>query len=245
MPATRRAGSKAVFVEGQNAESGLWEPIQAGQRYSELQAGVQMANRLGAINEIEYSEFVQKIQTYADSVGAMADFPDMLEAVAQAREVDQFASGHDAQLVLRLRARGSAWSVGYVQQHATRHGFIPGVIPGRLVLPSAEEGAPPILSLTFDAQAAFAEDLNQSAVRELTLAFDVPQTAPELQPFLAWRAAGEALAHTLSATLTDDGSQPLNAKGFDAIAHELSRLYAAMAQRDLAAGSAVARRLFS
>ncbi|MCK7498832.1 MAG: hypothetical protein MZW92_55935 [Comamonadaceae bacterium] len=30
-------------------------------RYSELQAGVQLASRSGALNEIEYSEFVQKV----------------------------------------------------------------------------------------------------------------------------------------------------------------------------------------
>lgn len=245
MPSTRRAGSKPVFIEGLNAETGDWEPLQAGQRYSEFQAGVQMANRVGAINEIEYSEFVQKAQAFADGVNAMPDYPDMLDVVARARELDQFASAHDAQLVMRLRAKGSAWSVGYLQQHAARHGFIPGVIPGRLVLPSQDDGAPPILSLSFDAQAAFADDPNQSAVRELTLAFDVPQTSPDQEPFRAWRAAGEALAQTLAAGITDDGGQPLSAPAFDAIGIELTRLYEALAQRDLAAGSPAARRLFS
>lgn len=246
LPATRRAGTKPLFIEGLNTHSAEWETIQPGQRYGELQAGVQMANRVGAINEIEYSEFVQKVQSFADSVGVtMAEFPDMLEAVARARELDQFASAHDAQLVLRMRAKGSAWSVGYVQQHAARHGFVPGAMPGRMVLPASEDGWPPILSLSFDPQAALAEDPNQSAVRELALAFDVPQTACESQPFMAWRAAGEALAQTLGAAVMDDSGQALHAAAFDAIGAELSRLYQALAQRDLAAGSAVARRLFS
>ena len=47
----------------------------------------------------------------------------------------QFASQHDAQLAVHLRARGAAWSVGYIQQHARAPGFVPGVVPGRLVLP--------------------------------------------------------------------------------------------------------------
>ena len=46
----------------------------------------------------------------------MADFPDMLDVVARARELDDFASQHDAQLAVHLRANGAAWSVGYVQQ---------------------------------------------------------------------------------------------------------------------------------
>jgi hypothetical protein len=63
-----------------------------------LQAGVQLANRTGPLNEIEYSEFVMKAQAFADALGGTPDFPDMLQEVARARELDQFASQHDAQL---------------------------------------------------------------------------------------------------------------------------------------------------
>lgn len=245
LPTSRRAGGKPFFIEGLDTETGQWEPPQAGRRYGEFQGGVQLANRTGAINEIEYSEFVQKLQAFADAIGASADLPDMLEVVARGRELDMFASEHDAQLAMRLHARTSAWSPGYLQQHAARHGFVPGVIPGRLVLPSTEEGAPPILTLTFDAQAAFAEDAGQSAVRELTLAFDVPQTAPEHEPFLAWRAAGEALSQALDAHIADDAGNALPPQAFDSIGKELARLYEALAARDLAAGSQAARRLFS
>ncbi len=245
LPTSRRAGGKPFFIEGLDSETGQWESPQPGRRYGEFQGGVQLANRTGAINEIEYSEFVQKLQAFADAIGASVDLPDMLEVVARGRELDIFASEHDAQLAMRLHARTSAWSAGYLQQHAARHGFVPGVIPGRLVLPSSEEGAPPILTLTFDAQAAFAEDTNQSAVRELTLAFDVPQTAPEHEPFLAWRAAGEALSQALDAHIADDAGNPLPPQAFDSIGKELARLYEALAARDLAAGSQAARRLFS
>jgi hypothetical protein len=245
LPTSRRAGGKPFFIEGLDSETGQWEPPQPNHRYGEFQGGVQLANRTGAINEIEYSEFVQKLQAFADAIGASVDLPDMLEVVARGRELDVFASEHDAQLAMRLHARTSAWSAGYLQQHAARHGFVPGVIPGRLVLPSTEEGAPPILTLTFDAQAAFAEDTNQSAVRELTLAFDVPQTAPEHEPFLAWRAAGEALAQALDAHIADDAGNALPPQAFDSIGKELARLYEALAARDLAAGSQAARRLFS
>ncbi|HXD04858.1 MAG TPA: cell division protein FtsZ [Burkholderiaceae bacterium] len=245
LPPTRRAGSKPFHVEGLNAETGAWESPQAGARYSEFQAGVQLANRTGALNEIEYSEFVQKVQAFADALGALPDFPDMLDVVARARELDHFASQHDAQLALRLAARGSAWSPGYVQQHAARHGFVSGALPGRLVLAGAEEGAPPVLTLQYDAQAALAEDPSQSALRELTLSFDVPQTPSAQHPFSAWCASGEALALALDAALYDDGGQPLHPSAFAAIEHELTRLYEALAARDLAVGSSAARRLFS
>jgi hypothetical protein len=245
LPPSRRAGGKPFMIEGLNAESGEWEAPVVAHRYREFQAGVLLANRTGALNEIEYSEFVQKVQAFADAIGALPDFPDMLDVVARARELDTFASEHDAQLAVHLRARAAAWSVGYIQQHAARHGFVPGLVPGRLVLPSAEEGAPPVLTLTFDAQAALADDPNQAAVRDVTLAFDVPQTDPKAEPFSAWQASAQALALGMDADVVDDNGQPLSADGFAAIGGELGRLYTELESHDLGAGSPAARRLFS
>lgn len=245
LPTTRRAGGKPFMIEGLNIETGEWEHPSSSQRYGEFQAGVQLANRTGALNEIEYSEFVQKVQAFAEAVNAMPDFPDMLEAVAAARELDQFANEHDAQLAVHLQAREAAWSVGYIQQQAGRHGFVPGVVPGRLVMPAAEEGAPPVLTLTFDSQAALADDPNLAAVRDAILSFDVPQTDPKAEPFKAWRASAQALADGMGAYVVDDHGRRLAPESFNAIGDELGQLYAALESRELAAGSAAARRLFS
>jgi len=245
MPGSRRAGSKPFLIEGLGVDDGEWEPPTAGQRYGELQAGVQLSNRSGALNEIEYSEFVQKIEVFAESLGAMADFPDMLDVVARARELDAFASEHDAQMALRLRARSVAWGVGHVVMRAARQGFVSGGLPGRLVLPAAEEGAAPVLTLTFDPQAALAEDPSRSAIRELTLGLDVAQTPGSLQPFSAWRERAQALADDLDADVVDDRGIPLTPEGFAFIGGELARLYEALDTHDLAAGSPAARRLFS
>ncbi|MDM4765033.1 cell division protein FtsZ [Pelomonas sp. SE-A7] len=245
MPPSRRAGTKPFHIEGLNAESGDWELPQPLQRYSEFQAGLQLANRSGALNEIEYSEFVQKVQAFADGINASVDFPDMLEVVARARELDQFASAHDAQLAVLLKARSAAWTLGFVQQLALRQGFVPGAIPGRLVLPSDEEGAPPVLTLSFESQAALAEDPQASSLRELTLALDVPQTAEGQEPFAAWQEAARGLSRDIEADICDDRGQVLNLHAFAAIDQELGTLYRALASRDLAAGSAAARRLFS
>ena len=245
LPSKRHVGSKLILVEGLNTESGKWEAPVAAQRYSELQAGVQLASRTGALNEIEYSEFVQRMQAVAEAIGATVDPPDMLEVMARARELDAFASQHDAQLAVHLHARGAAWSVGYIQQHARRHGFVPGVVPGRLVYPSVEEGAPPVLTLTFDSQAALADEPDHAAVRDVTLAFDVPQTEPAVEPFKAWQAASQALAVGMEAAIVDDNEQPLSGEGFAAIGRELGALYEALQAHDLAAGSPAARRLFS
>ncbi|MCW5627218.1 MAG: cell division protein FtsZ [Rhodoferax sp.] len=245
LPTTRRVGSKPFAVEGLNVRSRHWEVPSAGQSYEAFQAGVQLANRSGALNEIEFSEFVAKAQAFSDAVGGTPDFPDMLEEVARARELDQFASGHDAQLGFTLRARSAAWSPGYVQQHAARLGFVSGSLPGRMVLPAAGAGLPPVLSLGFDTQAALADDPAQAAVREVSLALDVSQVDRAEQPFVRLREVAQSMAQAMDGIVTDDNGQVLARETMDNIGGELEGLYDTLQARDLAAGSALARRLFS
>ncbi|MFN3736421.1 cell division protein ZipA C-terminal FtsZ-binding domain-containing protein [Hydrogenophaga sp.] len=245
LPATRRVGSKPFAVEGQNETTGDWEAPRAGQRYRALQAGVQLANRSGALNDIEFSEYVVKTQAFADAIGAAPDFPDMRAEVSRARELDAFASGHDAQLGFTLRARRAAWSPGYVAQHAAKLGFVAGALPGRMVLPGSEAGQAPILSLAFDPQAAMADDPEQSALRELALSLEVTHVPRSEQPFVQMRQVAQALAEAMDGVITDDAGQPLSRDVMDQIGADLESLYDALDARDLSAGSAQARRLFS
>ena len=245
LPPTRRAGSKPFSIEGQNEASGHWEIPAPGQRYKAFQAGVQLANRTGALNEIEFSEFVAKAQTFADDVGAAPDFPDMLHEVARARELDQFASDHDAQLAFVLRARQAAWSPGYVHQNAARAGFVAGTLPGRMVLPAVIEGGGAMLTLAFDAQAALSDDPEQSAVRELLLSLDVAQIHRSEQPFARLREVSGLMCESMDAVLCDQNGVLLPAMAMEPIAADLELLYDQLDGRDLSAGSPQARRIFS
>ncbi|WP_332777805.1 cell division protein ZipA C-terminal FtsZ-binding domain-containing protein [Polaromonas sp.] len=245
MPSTRRAGSKPFAVEGLSVVTGEWETPAPGQRYSAFQAGVQLANRTGALNQIEYSEFVMKAQAFADALSGEPEFPEMLDEVARARELDQFASAHDAQLSFTLRAVSTAWSPGYVQQSAARLGFVAGSIPGRMVLPAGQSGHAPILGLAFDTQAAMADDPEQTALRELTLSLDVPQVLRAEQPFARMCEAAMALAASMDGVIIDDNGQLIRPEAMEAIHADLEQLYDTLDGRDLSAGSALGRRLFS
>lgn len=245
VPPSRRAGSKPFLIEGLDTETGEWTPLTPGRHYGELQAGVQLANRHGALNEIEYSEFVQKIEAFAQAIGATPDVPDMLDVVARARELDQFAATHDAQLAVRLVAQGTPWAVSFVKHNARRHGFVEVRRPGRLVLRGEDADAPAVLTLSFDPQADLADEPSQAVVREATLSFDVPQTSAAAEPFATWQSAARALESDLDARLVDDAGQPLPVQSFAAIHQELGQLYAQLDLRDLGAGSPAAQRLFS
>lgn len=244
-PTTRRAGSKPFRIEGLNEATREWESVRAGQRYSAFQAGVQLANRTGALNEIEFSEFAAKAQTFADALNGALELPDMLHEVGRARELDQFASEHDAQLSFMLRARTAAWSPGYVRQHAGALGFVMTNMPGRMMLPSPVPGNYPLLVLAFDAQAAQAADLDRTAFHEVMLSLDVPQVPRTEQPFARLREVAQALCEAMDGVLCDQNGQPLHPQVLEPIAGDLEQLYDQLDQRELSAGSMLARRLFN
>lgn len=244
-PSTRRVGSKPIFIEGQATGSESWEFPVPGRRYNKVQAGVQMANRTGALTEIEFSEFVVKVQAIADALGGSAEFPEMLAEVAKARELDQFAARHDAQLSVHLFSRRIAWSAGFVQQSASRLGFVAGSLPGRMVLPSAVSGLSPLMALNFDPQAALSTDLDGPGLRHVSLSLDVPQVDRQENPFASMRQIAEMLAASMDAVVADEQGRAVNTETLDLIEVDLQQLYDRLEGRDLHAGSALARRLFS
>ncbi|MGQ9723784.1 MAG: cell division protein FtsZ [Tepidimonas sp.] len=248
LPGSRRIGSKPFFIEGlpdDAAAPDAWEPLRPGHRYRALRAGVQLANRAGPLNEIEYSEFVQKLGNWAEHILAAADFPDMMTVVQRARELDQFAAGHDAQLAFTIRARRAAWSPGYVMQHAARVGFVPGALPGRMVLPAAQPGGAPVLVLQFETQAALADDPELAVLREVRLVLEATHVPREERPYQRLRELCAALATAMDGLVTDDAGQVLDTDTLDRIEGEVEALYAALQAHGFPAGSPDARRLFS
>ncbi len=269
LPSKRHCGNKVFLVEGLDTETGEWLPLAPGARYSELQAGVQMANRQGHINEIEYSEFVQRIGAYADALSARADAPDMLDVLQRARELDQLTSPLDAQLTVHLATNSVAWSLPYVQQVLRRHGFAAGSLAGRFVLlggaglgggsdvgagagagvgSGAGSGPAVVLNASIDEQAALAAQHSEAVspgVREVLLTLDAPQVSEALEPYPLFHRMATRLAQELDATALDDEGQPLTLQAYSAIGQELGRLYQQLEGLGLPAGSLSAQRLFS
>jgi hypothetical protein len=244
LPPSRRVGTKPFAVEGRRRDQTVWEHIQLSQHYVQLQAGLQLANRTGPINDIEFSEYIVKTQAFADIISAQPDFPEMMTEVARARELDQFASTHDAQLSFTIRADKAVWTVGYVQSHAAKMGFVPGSLPGKMVLQSTNGGVP-ILTLRFDSQAAMADDTEQASVHELRMELDVTHVASQLNAYDRMRNTAIDLAAAMDGILTDDSGARLTPEALDQIGQSVKGLYAELAARDFPAGSPLAKRLFS
>lgn len=245
MPSTRRVGNKSLLIEGLNYELTTPEPIMMHQTYSELHLGLQMANRMGVLNEIEYSEFVHKSQKLAEELSGVLVLEDMTVVVARARELDQFAQAHDAQLVVNLMAQKTTWSIGYIQQVANRHGFVTGSLPGVFVVLAAQADAPAVVTLAYDTQVAMSDVAASAGLRQISLTFDVAQHSVDDAPFALWQRLSLELANELDAVILDDTGQTVGAAQFAAIEQDLQGLYQRLAHYELPAGSPAARRLFS
>lgn len=231
----RHVGGKPVHFIGQSTD-GKWEVVTQGGAYKALTAGVQLANRSSALNELEYSEFVMRLRQIADELDADPDVPDMTEVMTSARALHHFVNEYDAKLSVNVRTNGAPWSVTTLLAALERQGF--DVRPeGRLVMPDGDGGV--LFSLSTNVTLA------EETTSRLTLLLDVPVVAPARDGFGAMIACARSLASRLDGTVVDDGNQPLADAALTEIAGQLQAFYADMDAADIPAGSVRAQRLFN
>lgn len=231
----RHVGNKPVHFVGQR-EDGSWDEIAHGSLYYGLYAGVQMANRSGALNEIEYSELISRLRQVADDIDAEPDVPDMKEVIGQARSLHQFVTEYDAQLSVNVQGKGAPWAINTLLGALERQGF--DLRPdGRLVMPDGEGGV--LFSVSTNVTLA------AESTSRLTLLLDVPRVAPSHDGFGAMIACAKMLAARLDGVVVDDSNQPLSDAALAEIAQQVNDFYAQMEAAHVPAGSMRAQRLFS
>jgi FtsZ-interacting cell division protein ZipA len=239
----RRAGTKPVTIEGKPEGESTWELPRSGVRYEELRAAAQLANRSGPLNELEFSEFVTGVQRLADAVDGMPEFPDMMETVGMARELDGFAAQCDAQLSINILSDGAPWSANYVQAVASQDGLLLSRDGTRFVKLDAKQN--PVFMLQFGDTNFLRDDLTYKGGQMITLVLDVPVADEDILPFRLMCDYAKSLSERIGARVVDDQRRPLPESSLLAIEKQLMTLYAKLEQAGMPAGSAATRRLFS
>jgi FtsZ-interacting cell division protein ZipA len=231
----RHVGNKMVQFVGQREDS-TWETIAHGTTYYGLYAGVQLANRSSALNEIEYSELITRLRQIADDIDAEPEVPDMTDVMSRARSLHQFVSEYDAQLSVNVQSKGSPWAINTLLSALERQGF--DLRPdGRLVMPDGDGGI--LFSLSTNVTLA------AETTSRLTLLLDVPRVAPLRDGFGAMIACAKMLASRLDGVVVDDSNQPLSDASLSEIASQVDAFYKQMEAANIPAGSTRALRLFS
>lgn len=231
----RHVGNKPVHFIGL-ADDGHWEAIAHGRTYTMLQAGIQLASRTSALNEIEYSEFVSRLRQVADELGAECDVPDMTRIVSIARGLHQFVSEYGAQLSVNVQSNRAPWQISTLRAALTRQGF--ELRPdGRLVMPDGDGGT--LFSISTNAGGG------DETTSRLTLLLDVALVAAARDGYGAMISCARSLATRLDGTVVDDSNQPLTDDTLAEIATQVQAFYADMENSEIPAGSTRALRLFA
>jgi hypothetical protein len=247
MAKLRRAGTKQIHVEGLNPAANAWETIRAGQRYLDLQVAVQLANRTGPLNALEFSEFINAIDPLSEAADGVPELPDMNETLANARELDAFAAEGDVQLGVSVISDGAPWSAAYVQTVATQDGLVLSRDGTRFIryAPGADGVQKPLFTLQFGDTNFLRDDLTVKAGRQITLLLDVPLAEEASKPFKLVCEYAYTLSQRMGAQVVDDNLRPLTEQSFVAIHKHLRVLYDKLESRGIPAGSSAAVRLFS
>ncbi len=258
----RRVGNKPVLLEAkalsiprgaserepaerieQDDEGAVWSSPQLGHHYQYIRMAVQLANRSGALNEIEFSEFASGVRLLAKTLYTTVTLPSMQQTVERARQLDAFASQCDMQLSISLISDGAPWSAQYVQQTALQDDLVLSRDGSHFVKFGAHHD--PIFMLYCGRINFLRDDLTYGGSAMITLLLDVPAADEAQGPFHRMREYARALAKRIGGRIVDDQRQPLSEATLDEIDKKLMELYALLDAAGLPAGAPATRRLFS
>jgi FtsZ-interacting cell division protein ZipA len=233
----RRVGNKPVHFVG--VTDNHRENLSHAGSYSQLIAGVQLVNRSGPLNELEYSELVMQLRVIADNLNAFLDVPDMKHVMDSGRDLSLFVSEHDAQLSVNVKSKGAPWDVSTLMAAMEKLGF-DARPDGRLVMLDGEGGA--LFTLAINGNSG---SLADHVTSRITLLLDVPCVSPKRGGFSAMVACAKSLGLRLGGTLVDDGDAPIDDATLAQIQEQVEVFYSAMQAAEIPAGSTRAVRIFS
>lgn len=237
----RRAGRQSVLLLGTSDDA--WYAIRPKGRYDGLLVAIQLANRSGALNEIEYSEFVASLQHAAEQIPATCEVPDMRDTIARARALDARCAPLDAQIGINLANPEGSWSGAVIAEKAKTLGMVLR-LDGRFHMLLAD-GRSLFILQNGDAAPFRADTLASLQTSRLTLILDVPCAPESEHPYAQMTSAAHELGNALNALLVDDELRTLTPAMLAAIGSQIQAVYAKLETEEIPAGSPRALALFS
>ena len=101
------------------------------------------------------------------------------------------------------------------------------------------------MSLEFDGRAAMADTIENSAIYEVLLGLEVTHVRQSEHPFARMCETALQLASEMEGQIVDGNGYRISTDAMETIDRDLQGLYQTLEQHDFAAGSDLARRLFS
>ncbi|NWK77261.1 cell division protein ZipA C-terminal FtsZ-binding domain-containing protein [Aquitalea sp. LB_tupeE] len=225
-------------------EKGLWKPAEAlpGTRYKQINIGMQMVDRSGAVTEPELAGFCQQVSRFAEEHDAAVSFPQRQQKLVAARELDRFCADVDVLIGINVVPR--------VAVEGTRlRSFVEAgglqLEPDGAFHYLADSGNTLYSLMAADQMPFTFHTLLDKSFPALTLLFDVPRVAGGVDVFDRAVLFAKQLAAEFDAQLVDDNRRVLSDVGLARIRDQLVHIYSSMDDRGIAPGSVAALRLFA
>jgi hypothetical protein len=238
------AFAKPVRWEGRDDARGDWRLVADDGSYRHVRAGLQLADRSGAVSEADLTAFARGAQEVALALGARCRMPGVGEGLTRAQELDRFCT--DVDVLIGLSVIGSeshAFPGTKIRAAAEDAGLVFGK-DGRLHC-FDDPGVELFALANLEPMPFHVETMKVLQTRGVTALFDVPRVPPSDAAFRRFIDFAHELEQTLGGVLVDDNRKPIGQAALEAIGQELDRIHATMDERGIPAGSALALRLFT
>ena len=237
---------KPARLSGFDPKRGGWEDVVrgGGVRYTQLRAGLQIANRAGPVNATQLATFCDSVRHCAERIPAAQECPDAQAALKSARELDAFCAKVDVAIGVNIVApEGEPFSGTRIRTAAEAAGF---KLEPDGVFHFRGDGRQTLFTLDNHEPAPFLpESIKSLTTAGITLLLDVPRVANGSSVLERMLGIAGSLAAALGGRLVDDNRATLSEAGVSRIKEQLASIQAAMTARGVPAGGVRALRLFS
>lgn len=239
----RRIG-KPVRSFGLRAD-GVWEALTGNPRnaYSQMELGLQLADRGGAVAQDQLDAFCRALYTFAADAGGAVICPDKEEALARASELDLFCMNVDVLMGLNVVASDTHPFTSEAIHTATAGAGLTLERDG--VYHARDANGQSLFTLINQEEAPFPQDGRGLTTHGVTLLFDVPRVADGVNVFDRMTEFGYSLADRLSGRLVDDNGRAVSNDSLSRDRDRLVEFYTRMQRQNIPAGGERALRLFA
>ncbi len=236
---------KTVNWIGFNEHSHEWEPIleDGDGAYRHIRVGLQLVDRKGPVRDGDLSIFQVAIQDLATEWMGVAELPLREPALQLASQLDEFCAGVDIQIGVNVISQGQVFPGTKLRTLAESAGMVIDA-DGRFAR-FDDEGNLLFVLLNQETQGFSAESMRAMSTHGVTFLLDVPRVASGDRVLTQMLELGRRFADSLHGALVDDNRRPLSESAIEPIRRQVVQYQTAMAHRQLPAGGALARRLFS
>ena len=236
-------------VRWEGLAGGLWQPITlpALEAFRELRAGIQLADRRGAIDTMALTAFNDMVAQFAARIGAVSQREDVDVAMARAQRVDAFCADTDIEIAVNVVGKsGVTFAVTKVRGLAESSGMS-ALESGEYVLRNDQGNVLVTLRNIEPGEPAGIKRAGgvSGYLTGLTFALDVPRTADADRVFERMFALALKFADVLQGEVVDDNKKILTANGRKVIADTIVHIMAKMEAQSIAPGGSVALRLYA